>query len=152
MENFELLNEKNKRRFGDDYIKELIKFLRQSRKQATGRLINSLDYRLSDEVNSVNMTFLAEDYFKYVDEGRRPGSFPPIREIANWASIKGISKDAAFPIAKSIYKFGIKPSNIYEKTDRAVMNGKVFDELEDNVMNNIEKIVIEQLETLNNKK
>lgn len=147
----QFLTEDNKRRFGDDYIRELIKALRAARKIASGKLENSLDYRLSDDANAVNLIFDAESYFENIDKGRKSGSFPPIQDIARWASIKGISSKAVYPIAQSIYKFGIRPTNILEKTENTVMNGKIFNDLEKNISTNVEDIIIEQLETLNNK-
>ena len=40
----ELLTDKNKRLFGDDYIKQIWKELNSSGKRASGKLANSLDY------------------------------------------------------------------------------------------------------------
>ena len=42
------LTEKDKRRFGDEYVRELIKALRAYKKDASGRLIKSIDYRLTE--------------------------------------------------------------------------------------------------------
>ena len=147
----QFLTEDNRRQFGDDYVRVLAKELRSAGKSASGKLIRSLDYRLSDEAGAIHFIFDANDYFTYVDEGRRPGSYPPIQALDKWARIKGISKTAVFAIAKSIYKFGIKPANIFEKSQRKAMNGKIFDDLEDNIGDNVGDMVVEQLEQLNNK-
>lgn len=147
----ELINQENKRLFGDDYLRILISELRRSGKIASGRLERSLDYRLKDEKTAVNIVFEGEDYFKYVDEGRKPGTWPNIRAISNWANTRGIPQKAVFPIARSIYKFGIKPTNISEKTERASLDGQPMQRLEDGIAENVEEEVLEILETLNNK-
>lgn len=145
----ELLSELNKRRFGDDYVRELIKAIRSSNKSASGKLINSIDYRLTDEAEAIRFIFDAEKYFEYVDQGRKPGSYPNISELTKWANIRGISKDAVFPIANKIYKFGIRPANIFEKANNNVLNGVVFDNLEKGFANDVEELVFNELEKLN---
>lgn len=147
----ELLTDENKRRFGDDYIRILIKELKSAGKDSSGKLVNSLDYRLVDEADSIGFLFQGENYLKYVDEGRRSGSFPPLKAIGQWARTKGISQKAVFPIAKSIYKFGIKPTNVMAKTQNRALNGQPFNELEENMAENLENMLVEELEKLNNK-
>lgn len=148
----EFLSDENKRRFGDDYIRILVKELKAAGKDASGKLINSLDYRLKDGADSIGFLFEAEKYFEIVDKGRRPGTFPPIQAIGKWASSKGISPKAVFPIAKSIYKFGIKPTNVMAKTENRALNGQPFNELEDNIAQNVANMIVEDLEKLNKKK
>jgi hypothetical protein len=144
----ELISAENRRKFGDDYIKILIAELRRSGKNSSGKLINSLDYRLQDSAEVLNIIFEAQDYFEVVDKGRRPGTYPPIQAIANWARTKGISQGAVFPIAKSIYRFGIKPTNINDKAEQRALNGQPFDELESNIQQNVENIVFNELNKL----
>ena len=143
------LTEKDKRRFGDEYVKELIKALRMYKKDASGRLIKSIDYRLTETAYELNFFINAEDYLTYIDEGRKPGSYPPIKAIARWASIKGIDSGAVFPIAHKIYKYGIKPTNILDKVERKVLYGKAFDELEQNMANNIETAIVNNINEIN---
>lgn len=146
----ELINAENRRRFGDDYLKILIQELRAAGKRSSGKLINSLNYRLASEGEVLNMVFDGEDYFNVVDAGRRPGTFPPIQAISAWANVKGIPQSAVYPIAKSIYKFGIQPTNVFEKANTKAINGQPMNELESNIVKNVENIVINQLNQLNN--
>jgi hypothetical protein len=74
---------------------------------------------------------MAADYFKYVDEGRKPNSKqPPIKPIQSWVTHKGIrfnnmsSKQTAFIIARSIGKKGIKPLNAKQKLYSNLLNKK----------------------------
>ena len=142
------LTDLDARRFGDDYVKLLIEALRKEKKNASGKLMNSLDYRLTQTADKIQFIFDGEDYFKFVDEGRKPGSYPPIKDIAKWAAIRGIDKKFAFPIARSIYKFGIKPTHINDKVERRFLNGELFKDLEDYMSTKIEEDVFEQFETL----
>jgi hypothetical protein len=109
--------------FGRDYVKVLVSLLKNNRpyaKVASGSLINSINYRLQDTANGINVILLANDYLKYVDEGRRPStnpdSKPPIQAIQRWASIKGIPQEAAWAIRNNIWRFGIKPTRVLAKT------------------------------------
>lgn len=70
---------------------------------------------------------LVNDYIDYIQRGRKgygevpkkdrkPGTFPPVDVIADWAAEKGITTDnsVVWAICQSIYKNGIKPRPIVE--------------------------------------
>tara|TARA_B110000967_G_C18864155_1_gene551751 strand:+ start:62 stop:562 length:501 start_codon:yes stop_codon:yes gene_type:complete len=75
---------------------------------------------------ALEMDFTAVDYFKNVEEGRRPGSMPPSSAIAKWIKDKPIKlrgakgkfiqktaanvNSAAFGIAMHIKTYGIQPT------------------------------------------
>ena len=77
------------------------------------------------------------DYGTFVDQGRKPGKQPPISKIRQWLSIKGIPQKAAFPIAKKIGRYGIKPTPFFSITIQ-----KHVKELEDKIA----KLAIEGIE------
>lgn len=142
----QLFDDKNYREYGKDYIKLIAKMLMRAGKDSSGKLIKSLSDNVQEDAQRVNLIIESENYFKYVDEGRKPGSFPPIKAIKDWAKINGIPQSAAFPIAKSIFKFGIKPTNIIEKSIKKFqpqlvkdIEEDVTDNVEEDVFNNIEK-------------
>ncbi len=101
--------------------------LLNSKKYATYDLIKSLDFKVITFLNDLMLEITSEDYFKYVDEGRKPFSKqPPISSIMNWMKTKKIQgrdekgrfiprKTSAFLIARSIGINGIKPLNIKKK-------------------------------------
>jgi hypothetical protein len=79
---------------------------------ASGKLYNSIDYKIEIKGDSVTLHFIAEDYYINVENGRRAGSkMPPIREIKKWMLSKGLPniERGAFAIARSIAKRGIRP-------------------------------------------
>ena len=144
-----ILDDKNKREFGEDYIKEIISELNKTKKKASGRLIKSFNVKLKNTANEAQVLIESEDYLTYIDEGRKAGKYPNINAIAKWAKIKGISSDAVFPIARSIYQYGIKPTNVLDKAEKAVFRGKAIKGLEDDIANNIEEQLIKELNKAN---
>jgi len=133
--------------FGKDYVKIMVAALKGNRpypKVASGSLVNSINYRLQDTAQGINVILLANDYLKYVDQGRRPGTYPPIQAIQRWVAIKGIPKQAAWAIRTNIYKFGIKPTNVIRKTRNIIetsrnANRKYEERMVDNIVKILEK-------------
>lgn len=66
------------------YKKELEK------NKASGRLINSVEVKLRKGNDYYSVTFSAEDYWKWVEEGRKSGKYPPEKPIAEWIRAKKI--------------------------------------------------------------
>jgi len=74
---------------------------------ASSNLYNSLNYQVRQEVNEYILD--SASYGDFVERGRKPGKFPPIGPIRRWLQYKGLPQEAALPIARKIFKFGIKP-------------------------------------------
>jgi hypothetical protein len=121
--------------FGDAYITELTKQLIQLDKVASGKLIRSLDYEVVERVqNQFELIIKAQDYLKWVDEGRRPGKRPPYKSILSWVQTRNIrftnksgsgflkKEQTAFIISKSIGNKGIKKTDVLKKTLGNVLN------------------------------
>lgn len=102
--------------WGEDVLSSMRGILVANNKSATGDLINSLKYEITYKNEDLQLEFEMIDYGKYVDGGRLPGKQPPIQSILNWTRIKGIPDKFAFPIAKKIGKFGIKPVPFFDST------------------------------------
>jgi hypothetical protein len=121
---------------GKDLVKTMVKKLIDANKEATGKLIRSVDYKLVETANGVIVQLLAADYLKVVDEGRRPGAKqPPTKALDRWVIAKGIAprdkkgkfisrESVKFLIARSIGKKGIKPTNVITKTINEVYANK----------------------------
>lgn len=121
----------------------------------SGRLYNSIDYRLDINPENGNSTlyFIAEKYFLNIENGRIAGSYPNITAIENWIKkkrildTKGLSiKRRAFAIAKSIKDKGIKKKPFLENALNKVLskakdmlNEAISEDLKINISINIEE-------------
>jgi len=140
----ELITEQKLKEFGRDYVKILVRELKREGKDATGRLINSIDYRLREDANNIFIVIESVDYLKWVDEGRKRGTYPPIRPLIQWANIKGLPKSAAYGIQKNIFKFGIKPTRVIQRVINEFENSptlqrKYEDEVVEQIINMVEQ-------------
>lgn len=89
----------------DNYKSEL----QRNKKIATGKLYNSIDYKIIKDDKSIKLIFIAEDYFLEVEEGRKAGGkMPPLNKIKEWMRTKGIIKRDPYIIARSISLKGIR--------------------------------------------
>ncbi len=85
--------------------------------KATGRLLSSWGYRVTEHAKGFTLEAFAEDYSKYVEKGRRAGTKRvPIQALIDWIKVKGIEsgdkeiKNAAFAIQAAIFREGIPTS------------------------------------------
>jgi len=113
-------------------LQKQLKVPRQSKtydgrkKPISGNLINNIDVFWKDNLESGKPQLVVEmpDYWIWVDQGRRPGRYPPLSAIDRWSIVKqGLSgvrdqqgrfiprKTLNFLRARSIAKYG------YYKTD-----------------------------------
>lgn len=98
---------------------------------ATGDLYNSITYGITKTNDIVSLSIYANDYFKWIDQGVRPGGKqPPPDKILKWVQTRGLrpkpvsgipssksklprtDRSLAFLIGRSISLRGIKPGNI----------------------------------------
>lgn len=62
-------------------------------KIATGDLMNNVEYIIEKDSRSVSVSLQLEDYWKYVEDGRPAGKYPPIDKILDWIRVKPIVPD-----------------------------------------------------------
>jgi len=99
--------------FGELLVTNLKQGLKDEGKSNSGSLVNSIRYTVKTNSDGKAVLALeAEDYLRFVDKGRKPGTFPNITAISKWARAKGISQRAVFPIAKKIADEGIEATNV----------------------------------------
>lgn len=133
----QILDRKLLNQFGKDYVNVLVFLLKNNTipsrtglppypKVASGRLINSIDYRLRETATSLQFQLLAENYLEYVDKGRKPGTYPPIQAIRRWTQLKGLPKGSEYGVQKNIYKFGIKPTNVLRRAQLRIETFREF--------------------------
>lgn len=100
-----------------DKLAELYRYqLKENDINATGNL-SSFDYDIEFDDKSFRVYFNLEEYWKWVEYGRRAGKQPPIDPIYNWIKVKPIvpkpkngkiptQRQLAFAISKSIGEHG----------------------------------------------
>ena len=88
-----------------EYVRDKYKEnLKSNNHYATGKLYNSIEYKLTVTENSIKLYFVAADYWIFIEEGRSPGRMPPVDVIEHWMVNKKIpgNKGTAYKIARSI--------------------------------------------------
>lgn len=109
---------------------------------ATGELRNSIRFTIERFGTSYHFELRLADYYKWVDEGRKPGKRPPLDSIIKWIKDKRLvitkqnklqtktkgsklqkisddmqkSRQLAFAISNKIAKKGTKGTNFYSST------------------------------------
>lgn len=122
----------NVRKVLDEYcaaFKERYKHhLLEDDKKATGVLISSVETSLKFGGTRIDVVLNVADYYRYVENGRKPGKFPPIAKIKQWIKDKPViprpDKDGRLPtenqlsflISRSIANNGIEAGNQLKKT------------------------------------
>lgn len=94
-------------------------------KIASGELYESIQVSYNAEKKQITLTMA--EYWKYVNDGRRPGKYVPLNSLLKWIKsrrLKGRNKKTgrfitnesfAWGINQNIKKFGIAPTYFYDK-------------------------------------
>jgi hypothetical protein len=116
--------EKFIRTYANQVESEIETRLRNNGKYASGTLYDSIRYEITEEKTRFILTFKMADYGIYVDKGTKPSKYANsegggtgkskfITSLMKWCTIKGLPKNAAFPIRRHIWKVGIPPTNFF---------------------------------------
>lgn len=117
-------------------------------KIASGELLNSVEYIIDRDGNSISVSLQLAEYWKWVENGRGPGKFPPIDAIMSWIRIKPIipdersgrlptEKQLAYLIGRKIAEEGIEAGNQLSDTQK---------ELQEEWMRKIEEAITKDVE------
>ena len=123
---------------------------------ASGKLLNSIRYIFNKNNTSFEISMEMAEYWKYVENGRKSGKFPPISAIKEWVNVKRViprpyngklptENQLAFLIARSISKKGIRPKPIFNETLDDAMNNfenGLEDAFTKDVENEMDKITV----------
>lgn len=122
-------------KIGDNIIKDAKSTLKKQGHLASGKLYNSL----KAVVNKSELTFELESYARYVDQGRLPGKYAPVKAIKDWCKVKGIDQSLAYVINRSIYENGIKPSLFFTNAFEAYAENldEVLDKYTDTLLEDL---------------
>ena len=94
---------------------------------ASGRLFDSVRHIVEVNDGTYELSLEMEDYWKWVEDGRGPGKFPPLDKIESWISVKPVApypdsrgmvpsnKQLAFLIGRKIAEEGTEGRHILDK-------------------------------------
>jgi len=125
-------------KFRDEVVKEAKAELKRLKKDSSGKLSKSIQGEVKEFPNSIGVYFEMEEYGNFQDKGvsgkfkkynteySYKSKMPPPKAFDKWIVKKGIAprdmkgkfqsrKGLQFAIAKSIFKYGIKPSLFFTK-------------------------------------
>lgn len=127
--------------FGQMLVEEYKDQLILNDVNASDELYNSVNYIFKENGGTFEVSLELADYWKYVENGRKAGKWPPISAIEKWIEIKPViprpmkngklptTQQLAFLISRKIYGFitrngklipidsgGIKPRPILQQT------------------------------------
>lgn len=111
-------------KFGSQVENEIETRLYNAGKVASGNLYDSIGFDVKERKNEFSISFRMADYGEYVDKGIKPskyanstgggtGKSPFIKSLMKWCEIKGLPKNAAFPIRRKIWRDGIPATNFF---------------------------------------
>ena len=107
--------------YGNQIIDSYRRKLYEGGSNATGLLGNSLTTQVNAEDGIYEVTLQIQDYWKYLEYGRLPGTFPNIDAIRKWIQVKPVIptvqsngkiptlEQLTFLISRKIARDGIEP-------------------------------------------
>jgi hypothetical protein len=125
-------------------------------KRASGALIDKLRFIYHHGHNKYVVSLKLQDYWYYVEHGRKPGKFPPPDAILRWIEIKPVlpypdkngklptNKQLAYLIGRKIATKGIDPGNQLADTLEEINNQyiqKITDALSEDLDDSVGLII-----------
>mgnify|MGYP006874685652 FL=1 len=156
----ELINFTELQQVLQDYAKEAEEIYKYQislgGKNASRKLTDTIKSNVvvGDQAYEVSLTL--QEYWKYIEHGRAPGKFPPVKALLDWISVKPIiprpdadgriptPKQLSFLIGRKIKEEGIKPFPALETTKEEldkIYHEKLSVALGHDVSNYIRKIL-----------
>lgn len=106
---------------------------------SSGKLYKTIDYTITSKSDSYLVTINLEEYWKYIEKGRRAGAkMPPVSAIENWIKVRKILprpvalksgkqrvptvQQLAYVIARSIARNGIAPRPFMRESIEDTLN------------------------------
>ena len=150
------MNTQSINRIASDFVEAYKSQLKSDGKVASGNLINTMSYKVDYDGRYFSLTLNLADYYKYVEEGRKPGKFPPIDKIREWIQVKPVlphemsngklptQKQLAFLISRSIARKGIKGTGALKNTIKSFnLADKLVKEIYAEMNKEVEEVVKE---------
>lgn len=95
---------------------------------ATGKLYNSIDYKLTITNDNIHLYFVAENYWIKIENGTKPNAkLPTIKTIKKWMLAKGIKdiNGASYLITRSIQKNGTRANPFLREIKSSLKNYRI---------------------------
>lgn len=142
--------------YGNLIIDSYRRKLNEGGSNATGLLGNSLSTTVNAEDGIYEVTLQIQDYWKYLEYGRLPGSFPNIDAIRKWIQVKPVLptpdrngkiptiEQLTFLISRKIAEKGIEPryylNNTLDEIDLTPLEEGITKSLENKLDNELRQI------------
>lgn len=121
---------------------------------ASSTLSNTADVVVELNGDMVVISLQLEEYWKYVEYGRRPGKMPPIDNIKDWIKVKPIIPDArtgkipsaeqlAFLIARKIGREGIPARHPINKTVYTDVTEQIIDAIKAEIVTQLKQQLLD---------
>lgn len=107
------------------------------RQLGDSRIADTLTVQVENSGTEYTISFMVQDYWKWIENGRTPGKMPPVNKLIDWAQRKKLpsggnnlknTESFAWAVAKHIAKNGIKAKNTLKNTMEDINN------IEDRIM------------------
>lgn len=139
-------------KYGQLLVEEYKSRLDSENITASSNLKNSVKYILNVNDADIELNLSLAHYWKYVDNGRKAGKWPPIDKIIEWIKVKPIipdnrfgrlptEKQLAYLIGRKIYEKGIEPKHTLHNSINDIMDTIFMDELEAAITQDIDEMV-----------
>ena len=141
--------------YGDAIADRYKTNLEASGRRATGNLITSVNTTVTTDEQSFTIELQLEDWWKYVEEGRGPGRFPPVDKILEWLRVKPIlptpmangklptEQQLAFLIGRKIANEGFQGTYDLEHTLQEVDYEAIIEEaLDQDVLGCLDELLL----------
>ena len=142
--------------YGNLIIDSYRRKLNEGGSNATGLLGNSLTTQVNAEDGIYEVTLQIQDYWKYLEYGRLPGTFPNIDAIRKWIQVKPVIptiqsngkiptlEQLTFLISRKIARDGIEPryylNNTLDEIDLTPLEEGITRSLEKQLDNELRQI------------
>ena len=142
--------------YGNLIIDSYRRKLNEGGSNATGLLGNSLTTQVDAEDGIYEVTLQIQDYWKYLEYGRLPGTFPNIDAIRKWIQVKPVIptiqsngkiptlEQLTFLISRKIARDGIEPryylNNTLDEIDLTPLEEGITRSLENKLDNELRQL------------
>lgn len=131
--------------------------LEENGSNATHQLSNSIKDIVKFDGKYLTVSIQLEDYYKYVENGRKAGKFPPVEKIKEWIKVKPVlpytrgkrlpnENQLSYLIGRKIAREGTRANPFLEPTIRDFkLVDKIYAAVNSMLTNEINKVVSEEL-------